>query len=70
MLAAIETHAAAADAEVTTIDGYRLDFGDAWVLARESGTEPLIRVYAEAPSRERAEALAHAMRDDILTAAD
>jgi len=70
MLEAIEAHAAAADAEVTTIDGYRLDFGDAWVLARESGTEPLIRVYAEAPSRERAEALAHAMRDDILAAAD
>jgi phosphomannomutase/phosphoglucomutase len=70
MLAAVERHAAAADADVTSIDGYRLDFGDAWVLARESGTEPLIRVYAEAPSRERAEALAYAMRDDILAAAE
>jgi phosphomannomutase/phosphoglucomutase len=70
MLEAIEAHAAAADAEVTTIDGHRLDFGDGWVLARESGTEPLVRVYAEAPSRERAEALAYAMRDDILAASD
>jgi len=70
MLGAIEAHAAAADAEVTTIDGHRLDFGDSWVLARESGTEPLVRVYAEAPSRERAEALAYAMRDDILAASD
>jgi phosphomannomutase/phosphoglucomutase len=65
MLDAIGTHADESEAEVTTIDGYRLDFGDAWVLARESGTEPLVRVYAEAPSRERAEALAHAMREDI-----
>jgi phosphomannomutase/phosphoglucomutase len=70
MLEAIEAHAAAADAEVTTIDGHRLDFGDGWVLARESGTEPLVRVYAEAPSRERAETLAYAMRDDILAASD
>ena len=70
MLEAIEAHAAAADAEVTTIDGHRLDFGDGWVLARESGTEPLVRVYAEAPSRERAEALAYAMRDDVLAASD
>jgi phosphomannomutase/phosphoglucomutase len=70
MLDAIEAHAAAADADVTTIDGYRLDFGDSWVLARESGTEPLVRVYAEAPSRERAEELAHAMRDDILAASE
>jgi phosphomannomutase/phosphoglucomutase len=70
MLAAIERHAAEADADVTTIDGYRLDFGDSWVLARESGTEPLVRVYAEASSRERAEALAYAMRDDILAATE
>jgi phosphomannomutase/phosphoglucomutase len=70
MLGAIERHAAEADADVTTIDGHRLDFGDAWVLARESGTEPLVRVYAEAPSRERAEALAHAMHDDILAATE
>ena len=68
MVAAIERHAEDADAEVTGIDGYRLDFGDAWVLARESGTEPLVRVYAEAPTRERAETLAASMRDDLLAA--
>jgi phosphomannomutase/phosphoglucomutase len=68
MVEAIEAHADAADADLTTIDGYRLDFGDSWVLARESGTEPLVRVYAEAPSRERAESLAYAMRDDVLAA--
>jgi len=57
MLGAAEQYAESADAEVTTIDGYRLDYGDAWVLARPSGTEPLVRVYAEGRDRERAEAL-------------
>ncbi|WP_267163624.1 phosphoglucosamine mutase [Halovenus salina] len=61
MVTAIEEVAADADAEVGTTDGYRLDYGDAWVLARPSGTEPVVRVYAEARSRERAETLADRM---------
>jgi len=54
MLDAAERVAADTDADVSTIDGYRLDYGDAWVLARPSGTEPLVRVYAEARSESRA----------------
>jgi phosphomannomutase/phosphoglucomutase len=65
MLGAVEDHALAAAADLTTIDGYRLDYGDAWVLARPSGTEPLVRVYAEARSRERAAELAEGMRTAI-----
>jgi phosphomannomutase/phosphoglucomutase len=61
MLAGIEEHAREADVDVTTIDGYRLDYGDAWVLARPSGTEPVVRVYAEARSAERARELADGM---------
>jgi phosphomannomutase len=39
---------------VIDIDGYRYEYGDySWVLVRKSGTEPKIRVYAEARSRER-----------------
>ncbi len=39
--------------KVFTIDGLKLVFGDeSWILFRASGTEPLIRVYAEAPSEE------------------
>lgn len=36
-------------------DGTRLDFTDgSWLLLRPSGTEPVVRVYAEAPGADRA----------------
>jgi phosphomannomutase len=38
-------------------DGIRLDWDDAWVHIRPSGTEPAIRIIAEAATAERAEAL-------------
>jgi phosphomannomutase len=38
-------------------DGVRLSWDDAWLHVRASGTEPLLRIIAEATSRERAEAL-------------
>jgi phosphomannomutase/phosphoglucomutase len=65
MLEAAESYARSADAELTTLDGYRLDYGDAWVLARPSGTEPLVRLYAEARSEERAETLLESFHDAI-----
>ena len=39
------------------LDGLRIDHGDAWVLLRGSNTEPIIRVFAEAPDAERANQL-------------
>jgi phosphomannomutase len=39
-------------------DGIKFDFvSDAWLLVRPSGTEPLVRVYAEAPTTTQVEAL-------------
>lgn len=35
---------------VDTKDGFKFYFDDAWLLIRPSGTEPLVRFYAEAPS--------------------
>jgi phosphomannomutase len=40
----------------TTIDGHHFGFeDDSWLLFRVSGTEPLVRLYAEAPSFEQVE---------------
>lgn len=44
-------------AEVVRVDGVRLNFEDSWVIFRPSGTEPLIRVFAESTSEEKAKAL-------------
>ena len=49
--------AAMPDAEADTQDGLRLSWQDRWVHVRPSGTEPIVRVIAEAPSREEADAL-------------
>ncbi|PSP62351.1 phosphoglucosamine mutase [Halobacteriales archaeon QH_8_67_36] len=61
MLSGIESHATETAADLDTTDGWRLDYGDGWVLARPSGTEPVVRVYAEARTPERAEELAGQM---------
>ncbi len=44
--------------KVDTTDGVKIHSADGWVLVRPSGTEPLFRVYAEAKTPERAQALA------------
>ena len=57
MVEAVQAEAEESEVVVDTTDGYRLEFGDAWVLARPSGTEPVVRVYAEARKEARASAL-------------
>ncbi|MDG5778224.1 phosphoglucosamine mutase [Haloarculaceae archaeon H-GB1-1] len=41
--------------DVSTMDGVRVDLGDAWFLLRASGTQPLVRITAEAREAERAD---------------
>ncbi len=44
-------------ATVNDIDGVKIDFPDRWVHLRKSNTEPIIRVYSEAPTAEEADAI-------------
>ena len=48
------------DERINDIDGVKIDFEAErqWVHLRRSNTEPIIRIYAEAPTQEAAEALA------------
>jgi hypothetical protein len=39
------------------LDGLRLDWPDRWLLVRGSNTEPIVRLFAEAPTRAAAEEL-------------
>jgi phosphomannomutase len=54
-----------ADADVDTQDGLRLTWPDRWVHVRPSGTEPIVRVIAEAPTVEEAEALIRRCREPL-----
>jgi phosphomannomutase len=45
------------DAKTNRLDGLRLDWEDRWVHVRPSNTEPIVRVIAEAPRTEDAQAL-------------
>ena len=44
--------------KLTTVDGVKIDFADSWVHLRKSNTEPIIRIYTEAPSQVAANTLA------------
>ncbi|MGI9175193.1 MAG: phosphoglucomutase/phosphomannomutase family protein [Rhodothermales bacterium] len=43
--------------EVDTLDGYKHLLKDGWLLVRPSGTEPVLRIYSEAPTEEAARAM-------------
>ncbi len=53
------------DAQVDTQDGLRLMWPDRWVHIRPSGTEPIVRVIAEAPSAEDAANLVRDFRKPV-----
>jgi len=54
--------AAFPDAVADTQDGLRLSWSDRWVHVRPSGTEPIVRVIAEAPSDTEARELVRRSR--------
>ena len=51
--------------DITTIDGVKIDFAENWVHLRKSNTEPIIRIYTEAASQEKADVLALRIIDEI-----
>ncbi|MEN8885175.1 MAG: phosphoglucosamine mutase [Winogradskyella sp.] len=56
--------------KLTTIDGVKIDFADSWVHLRKSNTEPIIRIYTEAPSQVTADTLADRIIGEIKAIAN
>jgi phosphomannomutase len=50
---------------ISTIDGVKIDFPSEWVHLRKSNTEPIIRIYTEAPTQQAADDLALRIIDEI-----
>ena len=53
------------DAEKNTLDGIKFTWDDHWVHLRKSNTEPIMRIYAEAPDRNRAGELINVIKNLI-----
>lgn len=53
--------------DITDIDGVKIDFADSWVHLRKSNTEPIIRIYSEASTMEKADMLAEEIKNVIAS---
>lgn len=51
--------------QVNLTDGVKIDFKDEWVHLRKSNTEPIIRIYTESTTEEKANSLAEKMLKEI-----
>lgn len=58
-------HANNLHAAVMLVDGVRADFGDGWVIVRASGTENVMRVFAEGKTQKRADSLMKEFKDIV-----
>lgn len=56
-----------AGCDITDIDGVKIDFPESWVHLRKSNTEPIIRIYSEAETMEKAERLAEEIKAVIAS---
>lgn len=54
-----------ANEKITDIDGVKIDFPDSWVHLRKSNTEPIIRIYSEAETMDKANQLAEEIKKVI-----
>lgn len=58
-----------ASEDISTVDGVKIDLANEWVHLRKSNTEPIIRIYTEAQTQEKADALAIRVIDEIKVVA-
>ncbi len=56
------------EGDLTTVDGYRVDLGHGWLLVRLSGTEPKVRLTAEARNKNDLDKIAEMARKRVRKA--
>jgi phosphomannomutase len=61
VLEILKSHYAAQEIDLT--DGVKINFDKEWVHLRKSNTEPIVRIYSEAQTKEKADALAQEIID-------
>jgi phosphomannomutase len=54
------------DQKINLVDGVKIQFDNSWVHLRKSNTEPIIRIYTEAPTLDEATKLAHDFKQQIM----
>jgi phosphomannomutase len=54
-----------ANLPINDADGVKVDFPDRWFHIRKSNTEPIVRIYTEAPTQAEAEALAQTVKNAL-----
>ena len=57
------------DAEQKSEDGLKLQWPDRWLHVRQSNTEPILRIYAEAPTSSEAQVLIEGVREAVASLA-
>ena len=51
--------------KINLIDGLKIDFDEGWVHLRKSNTEPIVRIYSESISKQKADKLASIFVEEI-----
>lgn len=54
-----------ANENIDVQDGLKIDFPDYWVHIRKSNTEPIVRIYTEAPTLDKAREIARSFKSEI-----
>ena len=51
--------------KINLVDGLKIDFDEGWVHLRKSNTEPIVRIYSESISKQKADKLASVFVEEI-----
>jgi len=49
--------------EINTLDGIKFSWPDKWIHIRKSNTEPIIRIFAEAPTKDKVDELVNTLKN-------